>query len=177
MVRADGRVYGLDTGACHGWALTALSVPDLTLTSVPARADHWAAAKVAWQLPVLQARPWLALPWAELGEELARFAASKSEEARAWLAELRSYTEDLRVRGGELHAAAHALAARLLEEHGAEGFSAAARRHPGAPLLFQARTGRLDLATMDKLSTSPQRVRDFAAQLGVTLPAPPAPLA
>lgn len=176
LVQQGGKIFGLDTGACHGWALTALSVPDFTLTLVPARADHWAAAKVKWQLPVLQSKPWLPLSWAELAGELARFADSKSDSARAWLGELREWTEGLRAREGDLLAAAQALAARLLEEFGPEGFSAAARRHPATALLFQARTGRLDAATMTKLCTSPQRLRDFAAQLDVALPPPPPPL-
>lgn len=176
MAREDGKVFGLDTGACHGGRLTALSVPDFTITQVNARADHWAEAKVRWQLPVLQAKPWLTLPWAELDEELARFASGKSEEARRWVGELRAYTEVLRARREALHRAANELAGRLLEEHGAAGFSAAARQHAASALLFQAHRGRLDLATMEKLCVSPQRVRDFAAQLGVALPAPPAPL-
>jgi hypothetical protein len=60
-------------------------------------------------------------------------------------------------------------------EFGPDGFSAAARRHPATALLFQARTGRLDEATMAKLCISPQRTRDFAAQLDVQLPPPPPP--
>jgi serine/threonine protein phosphatase 1 len=175
MVR-DGKVFGLDTGACHGWTLTALSVPDFTLTSVPARADHWAAAKPKWQLPVLQSKPWLPLSWAELAEQFERFADSKSDAARAWLAELRAWVEALRAHTGALHAAAHAVTAQLLATHGAEGFAAAARQHPAAPLLFQVRRARLDEASLAKLCTSPQRLRDFAAQLEVSVPAPPAPL-
>ncbi len=131
---------------------------------------------MTWQLPVLQSKPWLSLAWAELGEELERFASSKSEAARRWIAELRGYTEALRAQSGRLHQAAHALAGRLLEEHGAGGLSAVARQHPATALLFQARTGRLDPAAMDKLCTSPQRMRDFATQLGVQLPSPPSPL-
>jgi serine/threonine protein phosphatase 1 len=176
----DGKVFGLDTGACHGWALTALSVPDFTLTSVPARADYWAAAKVQWQLPVLQAKRWLQLPWTEFDEQLARFAETKSEAARTWLAELRGWGLHLRGQLEELRAAALATAARLAAEAEAGavggGFAAAARVHPAAPLLFQAQRGRLDEAAMIMLGTSPQKVRDFAAQLGVALPSPPAPL-
>ncbi len=34
-------VYGIDTGCCHGMALTGIILPDFRLVSVPARADHW----------------------------------------------------------------------------------------------------------------------------------------
>ncbi|WP_157437261.1 hypothetical protein [Actinoplanes subtropicus] len=36
----DGRVFGLDTDACHGGRLTALSVPDFTIHSVAARSGR-----------------------------------------------------------------------------------------------------------------------------------------
>lgn len=54
----DGRVFGLDTGACHGGYLSALSVPDFTVYRVPAHADHWARVRRDWQLPVSKAKPW-----------------------------------------------------------------------------------------------------------------------
>ncbi|WP_433059485.1 hypothetical protein [Dactylosporangium sp. CS-033363] len=70
----DGIVFGLDTGACHGWNLTAASFPDGTIYSVPARRDHWATVKVEWQEPVLKTRAWLDLPWDKLSAEASRFA-------------------------------------------------------------------------------------------------------
>ena len=52
------RIYGIDTGACHGLRLTGLILPDRVLVSVPAREDHWARVQKAWQVPVLRAVPW-----------------------------------------------------------------------------------------------------------------------
>jgi len=52
----DGRVFGIDTGACHGMRLTALSLPDLTLHSVAARQDHWTEQQGIWRERVLQSR-------------------------------------------------------------------------------------------------------------------------
>jgi serine/threonine protein phosphatase 1 len=40
LVHRD-RVFGLDTGCCHGGRLTGLLLPEFRLVSVPARADHW----------------------------------------------------------------------------------------------------------------------------------------
>ena len=48
----DDRIFGLDTGACHGMALTGLRLPERRLFSVPARADHWATVKHQWHAPV-----------------------------------------------------------------------------------------------------------------------------
>jgi hypothetical protein len=35
------RVFGIDTGCCHGRALTGLLLPDFRVVSVPSRANHW----------------------------------------------------------------------------------------------------------------------------------------
>ena len=40
LVHRD-RVFGLDTGCCHGGRLTGLLLPQFRLVSVPARGDHW----------------------------------------------------------------------------------------------------------------------------------------
>ena len=48
------RIFGIDTGACHGMRLTGLLLPELKLISVPARRDHWAEVRNAWQAPVLR---------------------------------------------------------------------------------------------------------------------------
>jgi serine/threonine protein phosphatase 1 len=36
------RVFGIDTGCCHGGRLTALVLPDFRFVSVPSRRDYWA---------------------------------------------------------------------------------------------------------------------------------------
>ncbi|NOU28148.1 MAG: serine/threonine protein phosphatase, partial [Polyangiaceae bacterium] len=66
----EGKVYGLDTGACHGMRLTALSVPDFRIYSVPSRTDHWREVKRSWAAPMLRARPFASYSWPKLGEEL-----------------------------------------------------------------------------------------------------------
>jgi serine/threonine protein phosphatase 1 len=52
----DERVFGIDTGACHGMRLSAVSLPDLILHSVAAREDHWTRQKEIWREPVLRSR-------------------------------------------------------------------------------------------------------------------------
>ncbi|MFF5228056.1 metallophosphoesterase family protein [Dactylosporangium sp. NPDC000521] len=151
----DGRVFGLDTGACHGWNLTALVLPGRTLHAVPARADHWATTRREWQLPVLRTRPWRDLAWPDLTATLAR-----SQDP--WLDEVAAWAELLRSSLPALVTAALALARELPE--------ALVRAHPAAPVLFQARTGRLDEAALARRCVTPRRTLDLAAALGVQLP-------
>jgi serine/threonine protein phosphatase 1 len=162
MVR-DGRIFGLDTGACHGGRLTALSVPDFTVHSVPARADHWSAAKRDWQLPVLKTRPWLDLTWAELAEATGRFAADPA--VVNWLKAVDGWAAGLRA----LIPALVAAASRLADELGPEQM----RRHPAAQYLFQARNGRLDEAALGRQCPTPRRTIQVAGALGVAAPGVP----
>lgn len=45
------RVFGIDTGACHGGWLTAITVPEFRIYSVKARQNYWSRAKHEWNIP------------------------------------------------------------------------------------------------------------------------------
>ncbi|WP_149260781.1 metallophosphoesterase family protein [Actinomadura sp. K4S16] len=161
----DGRVFGLDTGACHGWNLTALCVPGFTVHSVAARADHWSIAKRAWQLPVLKTRPWRDFTWAELDEKVARFYGTSDTASQEWLRAVEEWAAGLRALVPVLVDAAHRVSRELAADE--------MRRHPAAPVLFQAHSGRLDQTALAKRCATPRRTLDVAAALGVLAPAPP----
>jgi serine/threonine protein phosphatase 1 len=44
----DDRVFCIDTGCCHGKALTGLILPDFKLISVPSRDDYWEAIQAKY---------------------------------------------------------------------------------------------------------------------------------
>jgi serine/threonine protein phosphatase 1 len=167
------RVYGIDTGACHGGRLTALSVPDFTLYTVDARADYWTIAKAEWQLPVLQTRPWLTMSWSDFDAEIARFKGSTRGAVNDYITALEVWGHELRARSGDLVAAARAAVERVLSDSGPEGFAAAVRGNPVAPLLFQARSDRLDQAALNRVCSTPRRTLEIAGHLGVAASDPP----
>jgi serine/threonine protein phosphatase 1 len=164
MIR-DGRIFGLDTGACHGWNLTALCLPEYTVHSVPAHADHWSNAKVQWQLPVLKTKPWRDFTWPELAEAIARFSTSADAGAHSWLGNLERWAADLQSSFPALATAAHRIADELTTDE--------MRQHPAARFLFQARNGRLDQTSLARQCPTPGRTIDLAAALGRPLPEPP----
>ncbi|MGI5203908.1 metallophosphoesterase family protein [Spirillospora sp. CA-108201] len=161
----DGRVFGLDTGACHGWNLTALSVPDFTVHSVEAHVDHWSVTKREWQLPVLKTKAWGDLTWEELNEKVARFSGTSDAASREWLRAVEEWAAAVRALIPILVDAAHQAAGVLTADE--------MRRHPAASVLFQARGGRLDQAVLAKRCTTPRRTSDLAAALDIAAPAPP----
>jgi calcineurin-like phosphoesterase family protein len=158
----DGRIFGLDTGACHGGNLTALCLPGFTIHQVPARADHWSIIRREWQLPVLKTRPWLDYTWAELAEATMRHAGNADAATQAWLTELDEWAADLRDLLPELAAEANRLAVHLTTDE--------MRRHPAGPVLFQARAGRLDRTGLARKCQTPRRTIDLATALGHAAP-------
>lgn len=172
----DGLVYGIDTGACHGGRLTALTVPEFRLYSVAAREDHWARIKRTWQAEVLASKPWAAMPWAELDEQLARFASVDETRSRRYLDAVHAWRAQLEIRVDDVLAAVHREAARLDAEAGEQGRAALARAHPVSALLFQSFRGRLDRAALHRQVWGPRRLDEIAVALGLdSLPPPPLP--
>jgi len=161
----DGRVYGIDTGACHGQRLTALSVPDFKLYAVPSRADHWAHTARAYQVPVLRTRPWRTMSWKKLADKLAEFR--EDGESSPYLEQLAEWAAAVRALQARLLAEVPVLAARLRAEHGEQGYENAVAAHPAKPLLFMHARGRLDAEGVGKRCTTPAATLELAAKLGV----------
>ncbi len=82
----NDRVYGIDTGACHGGFLSALVLPGWQVCSVRAAADYWMQEQRRWQLPVLLERPWADYSHDKARQELhaLRRRDHDSEEVRAF---------------------------------------------------------------------------------------------
>jgi serine/threonine protein phosphatase 1 len=161
MIR-DRRIFGLDTGACHGWALTALCVPDFTVHSVAAHADHWSIAKRRWQLPVLKTKPWLDFTWSELARTAGKF---DGPDVRDWLTAVEEWAAHLRSLVPALLAAAYRAAGDLSPDQ--------MRRHPAAAVLFQASSGRLDEAGLARQCSTPRKTIEVAGSFGIAAPGLP----
>jgi serine/threonine protein phosphatase 1 len=157
----DGRIYGIDTGACHGQRLTAITLPGFQLHSVPARADHWTQIKRQWQADVLGAKDWAGMMWSELDEQMARFATNGDARTTDFIAQLRAWRASVEMRVDEVHAAIVQLAASFAVESRNEQ----AQRHPLSKYLFQAFRDRLDRAALLKQLHTPCGLDDLAAIL------------
>jgi serine/threonine protein phosphatase 1 len=127
------RIFGIDTGACHGQCLTGLLLPELRLISVPAREDHWARVRKAWQAPVLRALDWRQMTFEqiqkkvrslrdpELGDEVLDRIAAWSNNLLANIPMLREKldAEMERIAGDDFGrlAAAHSAGSWMLRRH------------------------------------------------------------
>ena len=48
------KIFGIDTGACHGGWLTAITVPEFRIYSVKARQNYWSRIKHEWRFEDLE---------------------------------------------------------------------------------------------------------------------------
>lgn len=162
------RIFGIDTGACHGMRLTGLLLPAMRLVSVPARADHWVRVRAQWQAPVLRTLPWSTMTFEQIDKKLRSLRDPELgdevlDRIAAWSAGLRGALPDLR---GRLDAEV----ARIAAESGDE-FGRAAAAHPAASWLQRRRAGKLSPEHLG--CSSPQQLVTLAAGLGVALDADP----
>jgi serine/threonine protein phosphatase 1 len=160
----EGKIYGIDTGACHGKRLTALSVPDFTLYSVPSRGDHWHDVMQRCQVPVLQTRPWSTMSWRKLDETIAEHADGASPDTAAYLASLTAWAASLRAVIVQMPARIASLAAEL---RASGDFATAAEAHPAKRLLFMHARNRLDAAAVAARCSSPGHTIVLARALGM----------
>ena len=171
----DGKIYGIDTGACHGQRLTALSVPDFRLYSVAARADHWTETMRRYQVPVLRTRPWPTMSWRKIDEAIADRERTDAAETAAYLARLTAWVGAVRALIPALFDRIPHVAAALRAEHGDAGLAAAITAHPAKPLLFMHQRNRLTLADVESRCPNPSATLALAAKLGVDTSAIPPP--
>lgn len=163
----NDRVFGLDTGACHGGRLTALILPERRLVSVPARGDHWARVRREWQVPVLRQEGWRELPFARIAKKARSLRGPEIDDAFldgvvAWSEAVQAHIPTLATR---LDAELAALAVA--------GEVDRAAAHPAASWLHRRQAGRLSDGALG--CATPADVFRLAEALGVELGVPAEP--
>ncbi|MDC0721388.1 metallophosphoesterase [Nannocystis bainbridge] len=162
------RIFGIDTGVCHGMRLTGLLLPQFKLVSVPARADHWARVRGEWQAPVLRTLPWQTMTFEQIEKKVRSLRdpeldGAVLDQVQHWLTTLRGALPQLRER-------LDAEVARIAETAGEE-FGRAAAAHPAGSWLLRRRAGKLSPEHLG--CASPRQLLALGSALGVTLASDP----
>lgn len=162
------RIFGLDTGACHGMRLTGLLLPELRLVSVPARRDHWASVRNFWQAPVLRTLPWADMTFEQIEKKVRSLRDPELDEAV--LAKISAWTVELRAAVPGLCARLDAEVERISASAGEE-FGRMAAAHPAASWLQRRKQGKLSPVHLG--CATPQQLIELGRALGVELVATP----
>lgn len=162
------RIFGLDTGACHGMRLTGLLLPAMRIVSVPARADHWSEVREQWQAPVLRTLPWTTMTFEQIDKKLRSLRDPELGEAPLarigeWLSTLRAAIPGVRERLDQEIA--------RVEAEAGEAFGRVATAHPAGTWLLRRRAGKLSPEHLG--CSTPEQLLTLASALGVALEATP----
>jgi len=164
-------VFGLDTGCCHGRALTGLVLPEFRLVSVPAARDYWSEARRN-AAPLL--RPRLGkMRWQELENAARDDPPEKAPDPRAYLAEARAIESRL---FEHVVAENDRILEELRSEHPYDTLTVPAKgrlyaermgANPLKHLLHAARKGRFDRELLRRYCRTPEETLKMARRIGL----------
>ncbi len=165
----NDRVYGIDTGACHGGFLTAITIPDFKVYSVKAKEDYWESEKRKWQKQVIVNRPWKSMKWEQIENEINRFKNCEEHEVVKCVKLLEVWVQKLRNSIPGMVKSIERITEQILIDSGEEDFSEFAKRHSLSQFLFTCYNGRLNIDVLLKKCISPEKTIEMAKILGISL--------
>jgi serine/threonine protein phosphatase 1 len=161
------KVYGIDTGACHGSRLTGLILPNFEIVQVQSPQDYWREEIEKWQLPVLMAKPWGSYQWAKIKALCEEYQQSANQALKAFMVEQEQWMQDLLALAPTAILKIETKLAELIALHGADGFKQQVHGLPYAPLLYQANSSSLTPEMLQQTLPTPEQWLKVMTELEV----------
>ncbi|TCC88238.1 metallophosphoesterase [Pedobacter frigiditerrae] len=156
--------YGIDTGCCHGDYLTAIELPTFKIFQVKAKKDYWKEEQRIWQIPVLKAKDWANMQFADIDKQLHKLAFIQEAELVNYLSEIRIWKEELVNSYRDIHLKIDKLSKSLMKEH-KDNFSVEANKFQFKAYLFKSKTNNLTIEYLEKSLNTPNKVLALKSQL------------
>ncbi|OQP49744.1 metallophosphoesterase [Niastella yeongjuensis] len=155
--KVTNNTYGIDTGACHGNYLTAIELPGFIIHQVKAATDYWKEQQKTWQIPVLKAKNWQEMPFADIDKQLEKLAYIEDREIVNYLDGIRNWKNGLLDAYVPIKAQIDQFTKGLLEAHPGN-FSQEANKHLFKTYLFKSRSNNLTIEDLQKGLNTPNKV-------------------
>jgi serine/threonine protein phosphatase 1 len=165
----DRRVYGIDTGACHGGRLTALILPSFEIVQVQAATDYWRSEIVKWQVPVMRAKPWGKYKWAKIAAICEEYRNTSNPELAAFITEVARWTKDILDLASILILKVEQELAKLIDIYGANGFKKQVANLSYAALIYQANSSKVTPEFLQQTLTTPEKWLQVAMDLAIDI--------
>jgi serine/threonine protein phosphatase 1 len=153
----DQKIYGIDTGACHGGRLTALILPDFAIVQVQAPRDYWREEMGKWQVPVMMGKPWGSYKWEKIRALIEEFRNTDNPDLAAFMAQKTAWIDALLAMAPEAIAQLEAQLSEAIALHGTEDFKKQVRHLSYATLLYQANSRPLTIEFLQQALPTPDR--------------------
>jgi serine/threonine protein phosphatase 1 len=151
------KVYGIDTGACHGGRLTAMILPSFEIVQVKARKDYWREESAKWELPVMKSKPWGTYKWQKIKGLCGDFKASNDRELLAFVRQQEQWVNDLQALAPMAIAKLEEKMAMAIEQYGADEFHKQVRHLSYANLLFRDSSSPLTVEFLQQTLPTPNQ--------------------
>ena len=158
--------YGIDTGACHGNYLTAIELPGFIIHQVKAKKDYWKDEQRNWQIPVLKAKNWHEMQFAEIDKQLEKLAYIEEQETVSYLTEIRSWKQDLQHSYSFIKESIDNYTKELLEAH-RENFSLEANKRNFKTYIFKSKANNLTVEDLRKGLNTPSKIMEIKKELKI----------
>ncbi len=167
------KIFGIDTGACHGGYLTAITVPDFKIYSVKAKENYWKLEKRKWQGKVISQRPWEKMKWEHIEKEISNFKHYGEYEVINYINSLELWVNELQGIIPKMVKSIESITNEILEDVGELGFAEVAKKHILSQSLFTCYYGRLNIDVLLKKCISPEKTIELAKVLNIQVPEKP----
>ncbi len=151
------KVYGIDTGGCHGGNLTAVIMPGFEIVRVRADRDYWQEELVKWQVPVMMAKPWETYKWDKIQAICDEFRDSRNPELCIFIADKERWMIELFTLAPIAIDKIIVKLADAIAIYGKDDFKKQVTSHSYAALLFKANSGNLTPEFLPQLLPTPAR--------------------
>ncbi|WP_427158782.1 metallophosphoesterase [Aliinostoc sp. HNIBRCY26] len=152
-----GKIYGIDTGACHGGRLTALILPTFEIVQVQAPKDYWHDEMIKWQLPVMQAKPWGSYKWDKIQAICNDFKTSSHREVVAFMREKQKWVNHLLSFAPTIILKVEEKLTELISLYGQDNFKKPASCFSYATLLYKANASHLTVDFLKETLPTPDK--------------------
>jgi serine/threonine protein phosphatase 1 len=163
----EQRVFGIDTGACHGGRLTGLILPSFEIVQVQAAQDYWQSAMGKWQLPVMMAKPWHSYKWEKIQAICAEYRDSNNPELAAFIAQQEQWMHDLLALAPIVMLKIQEKLAAAIALHGADRFKKQVKGLSYATLLYQENSRSITPEFLQKTLSTPDKWLQVMADLDI----------
>lgn len=163
------KVYGIDTGACHGGYLTAISLPDFEIFQVKAAKDGWVEQIQLWEYPILIEKPWQTWKFERVMQEIELRRHSKNEQVQAFLMEKENQLAAFKSLLPKIIEKIMQECQAIWEAQGEAKFYAYVHKLPHSNFIFAAKKGSLNEQLIWTSANTFEKMQHLIEQLGIEI--------
>lgn len=163
----ENNVYGIDTGACHGGYLTAITLPDFKVYQVKVSQDYWVSQKKEWQVEVLKNKPWESYPITKIETEISKYKRNDNPQVLAFILQIEQWKKEVEELSHKIFYKISEEVDEILQKFGKDNFNQQATKSSYKSLLFLHLHKSLSAdKILDNYKTS-SRIIELAKLLGI----------